>query len=696
MADSFTTFLDSKSSPIPGIATVLLPLNLLTRKIILSICRCQSVPHPGSKLYRQVTRSYPEYHLRTITTSTGDIVALESIINSLESYILDPISNGFLQMIIKTIPLEDDDVEQAIMEGYAKEIVASQERHYRPSISILSVTGNREDRRHPLLNNWSSFNPEVHDYIYTALKSVKSSLQAHPYYPNYGKKLLPANSFRNFEELQAVLGYSFEGTTLGLEQLYARTGYKGQGPTEMKQAFTYNDLRPRIYFSRGASHYFSSQYIQEVFNRIIEAFQCIHKFERFHISRLRMTKDQIFIVYDFSVFTTNLQSLSEFLHALGDLYKDIWITVVDTFKGLERINLGEYIHAYSNECNDLPDFETFFGSTDGEPQKYTSGAGLLGVPGNITSSTLWHAVFLMCIVQDIMVKVVGDDAGAVLPECERSEDMFINAIKEFGSISKPKTESWRHIHALSDIEKIIWQYVKRQIYRLEDRICVGQDPMNFPNPSLFIRNFADRHHVTKGILDPLLSAVKCADRFVRECQKFSLSQQTSRSIEICRSYHRFILRDVMKDDERRQDKGLPRFSFHRDVLNATFEDWLFGLPSIVRIPEFADGTEPPLSWVDMKTYYVKMNRPISLIVDLGYGSSRMLTRNVWSSDVDVLRRVYNNDFSPLYTFTIFEECPTWLKEMLPLAYLPPTDDVYYTQPPEYMSSNDEDMETLFM
>jgi hypothetical protein len=600
-------------------------------------------------------------------------------------------------MVVKTIPLEDDEVAQAIMEGYAKEITASQERRYRPLINLTSIMGTGEERRHPLINNWITFNSDVHNYIFTSLKSVITSLQNKPYYPNYGKKLLPSTSFANFQELQEVLGYSFEGTTLGLEQLYSRTGMRSCGPTEMKQAFTYNDLRPRIYFSRGANHYFSSQYIQDVFNRIIEAFQCIHKFERFHISRLRMTKDQIFIVYDFSVFTTNLQSLSEFLHALGDFYQDIWITVIDTFEGPKRISLGDYLHDYAESCNDYPQYETFFGSDDGDPVQYTSGAGLLGVPGNITSSTLWHAVVLMCIVHDVMIKVVGDDAGAVLPESERNENAFINTIKEFGDISKPKTESWRYTDPSVDIEEVIWQYVKRQIYRLENRSCVGLDPMNFPNPGLFIPNFGDSHHVVKGLEDPLLSAVKCADRFVRECQKFSLAEQTERSIEICRSYHQFILKAVRKDDERRKEKGFPRFSYHQDVLNASFEDWLSGLPALVRIPEFADGVEPPECWVSMKEYYVKMRKPIAMISDLGYGSTRMLTRTVWSSDVDILRRVYNNDFTPLYLLVIFDECPCWLKKLLPVSYLPPIDDDYYTQPPEYTNtSNDEELDTLFM
>lgn len=663
MATQFTTFLESRLSPIPGIYNVLRPLDLRARKILLSICRCQSTPTSNSKINKHVIRTFPEYRANTIVTPSGDVLSLSTIVDGLQSYITNPITNGFLQMVIKAIALEDEDVERAIEETYAKEIVASQERRYTPTIDLTPILMNNPTRRHyPLLRNWTYYNPSIHQYIFHSLKSAIPILSRQHYFPNYGSKLLPETSSKQFQELQSHLGFNFERSTLGVEKVYSRSGESSEGPTEMKHAFAYNDLRPRVYFSRGATHYCHSKYIQEIFNRIISVFPSIHKFERFHISKLELNNGEIFMIYDYSTFTTNLQSLSEFLLGLSEFYKGVEITVIDTFQGPTIIDLGEYLLQYTVNCNSLPEFETFFGSTDGEPITYQSGAGLLGIPGNITSSTLWHGIILMVLIQSILAKIVGDDAGGVLPDGDKPE-VLVNGLKEFGDVSMPKTESWPYVDIMANIERHIWQYVKRQIYRLENKIHVGGNPMNFPTPALFLENYSDRFHSTQPIEDIVKTSIKCADRFVRECQKFVLKDQDEEVIEFCRRYHRFILRPVIKDDIARQEGGQPRLIFHRDIVESTFEEWFRHLPDIVTIPEFALEEEHPEQFVTHRFYRRQMRKDWKLIVDLEYGSCRMMMRKIKASEnVDMLRKFFEGDYNTLYSFVIFDCCPMWLLE----------------------------------
>jgi len=694
----FTRYLESPSSPIPGIYASIRPLDLRARKTLLSICRCQSMPLPGSKLWLQVLRGYPNYRKKSLLVAGENRVSLSQIVDSLESYIIHPIPNGFLQMVIKTIPLEHDDIMQAIDEGFAKEIVASQERRYTPVTNIRSILSDRKvDRSVPLLRGWITFDPEVHHYIYGKLLSAVSQLTSHPYYPNYGRKLLPDTSRKHFLQLQEVYAYSFEESTLGMEALYSRTGIYPEGPTEMKQSFGYHDLRPRIYFSRGATHYVHSKYIQEVFNRILEVFPCVHKFERFHIRHLSMSNDEIFMVYDFSVFTTNLQSLSEFLHSLGDLYRHIWITIIDTHRGPVRINLGEYLHAYARNCNDHPEFETFYGSKDGEPLRFRSGAGLLGVPGNISSSTLWHAVILMCIIQGLCAKVVGDDAGVVLPPGEPSISL-VEALNEFGDVSMPKTEEWRHLDVMAKVELYIWQYVKRPIYRLDNKINCGETPMQFPNPSLFIPGFADVYHSPVLIEDEVLASIRCGNRFVRECARFSLQDQSMEIIEMCRKYHNYILRAARRDDERKEQLQLPRFPFHQDVLDLSFESWYSSLPDLVQIPEIARSEDLPENWVHMKHYRIAMRKPVKLIVDLEYGEAKMITRTVLTKVSEgCLREFYEGRIRPLYLFILYESCPRFLVDLLPTSDSSPNcDGWYYSDPASIPYEEIEEWEDLFM
>lgn len=695
MAAQFTRYLESAISPIPGISTVILPLDLRARKTLLSILRCQSVPTLRSKLVKQVLRGYPEYYRPVITTRGGECISLNSIVESLAAYIVHPIPNGFLQMVTKTLPLERDDVDKAIMEGFAKEITASQERRFTPLTNISSVLSPfRKDRRTTLLVGWNAFNPEIHDYIFQQLMRVSSLLTDKPYYPNYGHKLLPQTSLSNFRQLQESYGYRFEESTCGVEAFYSREGILPDGPTEMKQSFGYNDLRPRIYFSRGSTHYAQSKYIQEVFNRILEGFPCVHKFERFHISKLEIQDGEIFMVYDFSTFTTNLQSLSGFLYALADLYSHLEITVIDTFQGPVTINLGEYIRGYTAECNDSPRFETFYGSTDGEPITYTSGAGLLGIPGNISSSTLWHAVILMCLIESIALKVVGDDAGAVLPAGD-TPGSLVSSLNMFGDVSMPKTEAWAHVDIMEVIEKVVWQYVKRQIYRLGNKIHCGETPMQFPNPSLFIERFADEFHAVKQIDDPILSSIKCSNRFVKECARFSLEEQGDEIIEMCRRYHNFILKEVRKDDDMKQQKQIPRFPFFQDVVDYSFESWYAGLPGLVRIPEFASSENIPEQWVTMKYYHISMKKAVRLIVDMEYGAVKMKTRVVKNNETRVLREFFESRMRPLYLFVIYESCPQFMIDLLPTCDSSPDDDgLYYTNPTS-LPSEIIDVDNLF-
>jgi hypothetical protein len=166
----FSNYLDSSTFPISGIRAVIQPLAIRDRKIILTICRCQSVPRRGSKLYQQVVRGYPEYEKKRIATKEGASISLSQIIESLRDYILDPIPNGFIQMLVKVLPLEDDDVEAAVVASYEKEICASQERRYRPRIDLISIFGETwRDRSRPLFQNWTTFHSGTHRNIFSGL-----------------------------------------------------------------------------------------------------------------------------------------------------------------------------------------------------------------------------------------------------------------------------------------------------------------------------------------------------------------------------------------------------------------------------------------------------------------------------------------------------------------------------------------------
>jgi hypothetical protein len=164
----FTEYLYSSQCPLGNIGSMLSQLDLRARKTFLTVLRCQSIPVKGSKLYTQIIRGLPDYEDLFYASPGGVYYSLPQIIDSLHDYILEPIANGFLQMVIKTLPLEDEEVEEAIRKGYEKEILASQERRFRPMINLQSILTphSHQWHFHPLVSNWKTFSPQTHRYIY--------------------------------------------------------------------------------------------------------------------------------------------------------------------------------------------------------------------------------------------------------------------------------------------------------------------------------------------------------------------------------------------------------------------------------------------------------------------------------------------------------------------------------------------------
>jgi hypothetical protein len=195
----------------------------------------------------------------------------------------------------------------------------------------------------------------------------------------------------------------------------------------------------------------------------------------------------------------------------------------------------------------------------------------------------------------------------------------------------------------------------------------------------------------------VLAAIKCGDRFVRHCAKFSLEEQDEETIEACRKYHNFILRAVWADDKRREELEIPRFVFHRDVLHSDFESWYRHLPGTIVIPEIADSPDLPDEYKIMTHYRIQMRKVWKLVVDLGYGSSKMMTRKVKNTETDMLRKIFEHDYQPLYLAVIFDSCPLWLIDLLNKSLPMPIldDDLYYQQPPEDTLDETVDLDSLF-
>lgn len=206
-------------------------------------------------------------------------------------------------------------------------------------------------------------------------------------------------------------------TTLDLLKFYAETGQRVPGPLEIRQAWKFNDLKPRTYYCLGGDSYFEGMYIKAFANYLVRAFPSTHPFSRFDVHRMgAIDSDHIFITYDYTSFTTSLAELKHFLWYLSTGFDQVEVQVLDCHKGLVSTNLGEMIRDYNEAVNQNQEYDVSRVLAnlrgDGNDCLNQTRSGSLGVQGNIVFSTLNHGISLSGLTdtpdED---SCVGDDAA---------------------------------------------------------------------------------------------------------------------------------------------------------------------------------------------------------------------------------------------------------------------------------------------
>lgn len=304
------------------------------------------------------------------------------------------------------------------------------------------------------------------------------------------------------------------GTTQGLEWAYSRTGNRLAGPTEMRLAWKWNDLKPRVYYARGPSQYYASRYVQEIFNELIDSLPITNRFFRFFHAGIRLDPDDNLFIYDYTSFTSSLEEVKTFIRALAIHCSGTSISILDTYHGIKTVDLGELLMEYLDECNNFPEFDINKWPEEcvDEDTMRRNSTGMLGVPGNITSCTLLHGIYLAMILESLLKgKCVGDDAIAAT---RASEGHFEKDIRGLGEVSMAKGAAWLSSDRFAE-EDLTWNYVKRSLTRIDDRIVVG-DLLNFPTIGAFF-NLNDGIH-THIPMDSFALAKRQATMLWRLCR----------------------------------------------------------------------------------------------------------------------------------------------------------------------------------
>lgn len=413
-----------------------------------------------------------------------------------DTYFPSPILAGFISSVAHSSPINHPaEFDESLIQNIGKEISASI-FEYRPTqFDYQSIFSTRiADRSIPLADNLES-TPDVAQSIHESLLYCRSSFQNMVLYPKCGNKTVGQRVQRSFwascsEELRAECyeeSLEFGGVTTSiLQKMEFWDGHRVDGPVEVRTSWKYSQMKPRIYFAQGGSTFHTSKYVQAIFNRIADSLEMVHTKNRYigcgccallisyryFPPEEELIDSESVLIYDYSSFTSTLDEIRSFIHYLALFMQGVTVYLIGDKDGPVATDLGDLLHRYNLDCNSDALFDVDRVSSFDDPDfllRHT--CGMLGVPGDIQSKTILHGIHTAFICMSLRKsRCVGDDAWLQVHLGNQHDRVLLeNRLQNLGRIEYEKAEEFEYDDE-DDYELRAWQYVKRPILRVRNRI----------------------------------------------------------------------------------------------------------------------------------------------------------------------------------------------------------------------------------
>lgn len=587
-------------------------------------------------------------------------------------------------------PYEDySSVEEARKEAIEKEIQAAITESSCADLRFEAIfSRNRSDRYLRPFHN-IPLNPEVFGDLHRCFRISAKSLHGQIIYPRVSKKSIGITAKEECNEiLKSHLGphhsMSCVESILDVERYYHETGVELPGPVEMRSAWKYNDLKPRVYYAQGPSVYHSSKFIQPIFNMILDHFPVVHRQNRYSLpDDQTLAIQDILLIYDYASFTSKLDIIKRFTRDMAEFYSSTNVVVIDTFHGPRVKNIRELLLEYTETCNESSVFDVQKVLSLEYSSLFEHTCGMLGVPGNISSCTLLHGIHLCMLLESLIAgRCIGDDALVNLKRGLKLDRLsnFQDGVNNLGTVEASKFSMWRYD---DDPEDASWHYTKAPLTRIDSGISQGI-ALVWPSIANLLK-LDDRYHTT-----PIPTDLQQRKTFIAQWSRLltrlytlsiSLSdvdRQTLRSFQNY-SYRRLGFHKggyyISKDD-------------HRLVLPVKLEFHEFGLdwkPFTIDIMRGRGSVRLPLLWnirerpsgLEMETFESQSTKLLSLLENLGYLEKEMLFEDVDFSQLDdALARVYIDlSYTFCYSWRCTKDFPRWVDDVSWLELMPPHERI---------------------
>jgi len=461
--DPFTTIL----SPIMILISWIFYLPIKHRKALLDACRIQAPIWQNKTLSASFSSLPPVYVLHFGDRSTSSFQITNTDLASYFEHVwMFPTLCSLLSYFVRaenTLHVQEFVKEKEI--SLEKELQAA--IWYETQTQTLEYTGLfgvGERHMHPQLpGNISARLTKLLKSGIQRIQSMFSKTTTRPLLPAYNsRKNVSRETCRNYHYSlgnSSEEGMSYSVTTLDLLKWLYVSGEYITGCIEMRQAWFFNDLKPRTYYCLGGTDFFTGMYIQEIANLFMSMLPSTAPFTKFTVSRIgSLNYDELLVTYDYSSFTTSLSELKFFLFWLAEAVGDVCITILDVKTGLKEVPLRDMLHSYNQEVNIHQAFSVERFQEAEEVIHLRQGRnGSLGVKGNIVFSTTLHGLALADITgtpdDDCCV---GDDALARVRAWFLV--MFISCVNNLGEINPSKFTTIRPLDMNDDTSALSEQY----------------------------------------------------------------------------------------------------------------------------------------------------------------------------------------------------------------------------------------------
>lgn len=674
----------------PGLSAVLcaLPyLDIRQRKVLLAYCRVQPPVNYACRFYsrHQIELRSP-LELPTLDTK-GNYVRFRTLwemIETLEPYEGMPICYSIISGAVRAAPYQDySSVIDTRAATITKEIEASQSTR-GPSLCYNPILS--DDHREGLQTLMSN-TPQ--DYrtarmLHACLSESRKRLHGMVFWPRIPKKTIGREGMTqaNYQTAEMELDNGRGVMTLqDVERVYAETGVRLSGPVEMRTAWKYNDLKPRCYYAQGPSVYHDAKYIQPIFNVICDSLPPCHRLQRYEPPRNTMMTSAIRMgIYDYESFTSRLTQIRQFVAELAKFYEGTDVILVDSFEGPITVDLGQLLLDFNATSNTYPEFDVSRVLCTGDTALLYHAAGMLGVPGNITSSTILHSLHVAVLIRSLYnCKCIGDDALVLLEvddDAAHAWLAFLDGVQNLGRVVSEKAEFWDH-----DASETLdgWQYAKRPIARFTSIVITG---VLLILPGLeVILGLSDEHH-QRTDLGPHERISKFLKQWRRFLTRLHIDHPGIEGIEasILLTWYRAAEYNVGLYDLRRNFRSSP-FATHGKALlgiiplirseedfreewkSMTIRRWTEDGNRIeLRLPEIIGEEECP-PYVSGGTGYVFGRPKWKHLASIG-AVELVMRKKVYvldpSCDVFLMNFLLNDSYYPCYDVQFLRDPPTWL------------------------------------